>query len=210
MSSGGSRKRPKVSGDGRPADAAKVIDFFFASLCASAAEPLGRDDATESRAVDDPDCLHGDTAWDDPQADELLAWAPDRPPVELHAQFAALASNPAADVGLPVRYLGHAPLRHYYWMFCSNWDGTWAIADFHSGRDRSGKSGSRGPGVVGAAGHEGRRLLPCPTFRTFHRRWTSVWKYYLRIRKVCKTVTIPLRWGRQLAGDGIGAQAARP
>ena len=198
-----------MSGDGRPADAAKVIDFFFGSLYASTAEPLGRGDATESRAVDDPDCLHGDTAWDDPQADELLAWAPDRPPVELHAQFAALASNPAADVGLPVRYLGHAPLRHYYWMFCSCWDGTWAIADFDSGRERSGVPGSGSLGVMGAAGHDGRKLLPCPTFRTFHRRWTSVWKYYLRIRKACKTVTIPPRRGRQLAGYGFGPQVAR-
>ena len=92
-----------MSGDGRPAEAAKVIDFFFNSLYASAAEPLGRDGAIERKAVLDPDCLHGDTAWDDPQADELLAWAPDRPPVELHAQFAALTSTPDADVGLPVR-----------------------------------------------------------------------------------------------------------
>ena len=190
-----------MSGDGRPAEAAKVIDFFFNSLYASAAEPLGRDDAIEHKAVLDPDCLHGETAWDDPQADELLAWAPDRPPVELHAQFAALTSTPDADVGLPVRYLGHAPLRHYYWMFCAGWDSTWADADFRGGKCNANRERPR---VLGSGG---RGFLPCPGFRTFQRRWTAIWKFYLRIRKASQhsqcTTCFELSRAMELARNGM-------
>ena len=158
-----------------------LVDFFFASLYTSAAEPLGRDHLEEQKikeATVDPDYSHPDNPWMDEVPGFIVSWNPDRPPVELHAQLAALANNPGADIGLPVRYLGHAPLVHYYWLFHSHWDSLHAYSTFaHEGTFEEGSSSS---GVLGSSS---AGALPCPSMRLFQDRWKSVWRYYLRIRK---------------------------
>ena len=95
--------------------------------------PIGRDHLEEQKikeATVDPDYSHPDNPWMDEVPDFIDSWNPDRPPVELHAQLATLAKNPGADIGLPVRYLGHAPLVHYYWLFHSHWDSLHAYCTF--------------------------------------------------------------------------------
>ena len=79
------------------------------------------------------------------------------------------------------------------------------IADFHSGRELD----SWSLGVLGAASHDGHRLLPCPA-RTVHRDWTSVWKYYLRFRKACETMSIPSRREWLWAPSRLTALKRRP
>ena len=170
---------PKVPGMGRPRNSSMLVDFFFASLYTSAAEPLGRDHLEEQKikeATVDPDYSHPDNPWMDEVPDFIVSWNPDRPPVELHAQLAALANNPGADIGLPVRYLGHAPLVHYYWLFHSHWDSLHAYSTFaHEGTFEEGSSSS---GVLGSSS---AGALPCPSMRLFKDRWKSVWRHYLRI-----------------------------
>ena len=131
----------------------RCLCFWFCELYSSAGEPLCRDPEEERRAMEaagDADFMHPDIPWMDADTSPTMDWAPDCPPVELHAQLAALANNPGADVGLPVRYLGHAPLIHYYWLFVANWDTVNAYSAFNPGH----------PGVQESS----TGTLPCPCF----------------------------------------------
>ena len=170
---------PRVHRGGRKRESSIIVDFFWASLYSSSAESLCRDTVEEKRIEEaDADFMHDDVPWlneGDWQTPVRLAdldWNPDRPPVELHAQLAALMSNPtsAADLGLPTRFLPHAPLMHYYWLFVSSWDSLQAHAEFVCNTSDVQSSGSSG-------------TLPCPCYKTFSKRWNVVWRHYLKIRK---------------------------
>ena len=102
---------------------------------------------------------------------------------------------------VPISTFLRVLLRTVVW--CDAWGMyRYDIADFHSGRELD--SGSLG--VMGAASHDGRRLLPRPT-RTVHRRWTSICKYYLRLRKACKTASILSRGACSCLGMALGPKA---
>ena len=174
---------------GRARTAGMCVDFFFQSLYQSTAEPLPHNQYTTAQktlrasrppgAACDPDCLldDGTHMWagqpmnpgEDQEDTELSL---ERPVVELQASLAQLAQSPAADVGLPVRYLPHNPLIHHYWVFVSSWAHILASAQFDPQRGSSSNPHSRVSGFI-----------PCPSYKTFNRRYQQVWERYLRIRK---------------------------
>ena len=119
-------------------------------------------------ATSDPEYSHPDMPWMDEVRESIASWSPDRP--ELHAQLSALVNNPGADVGLPVWYLNHAPLVHYYWLFCSSWDSFQVYATFDADGGIQGSSSSGAPGSSSADAGIGAGALPCPSMRLFQSR----------------------------------------
>ena len=178
---------------GRTRTSGICVDFFFQSLYQSAAEPLPHNVYTTAQKVVqasrppgtqcDADCLFDyDThMWADQPLnpaegrEDTEELSLERPLIELQASLTQLAQSPSADVGLPVRYLPHNPLIHYYWLFVSSWDYILASAEFDPGFGTS-----RCPGTSSSKSHG---FIPCPSLGTFIQRYRQVWAPYLRIRK---------------------------
>ena len=145
---------------------AEAVDWFFQERYQSAAEPLPVP-SLRCRAVTgdaDLDGPHGNP-W--LQVGDMLcpvddvSWRPDRPAVDL-ATMLTLAAD-GVDVGLPVRFLGHAALHSLYWCFCAHW------AALHGQGALEELRPARGQGVKVCAGGS-----TCPSFSSFRRRWDEV------------------------------------
>ena len=165
-------KRSKCSRQtGRPRTQGQQVDFFFQEYYQSAGEPLPQ--VTQRRANG---AVHADAdivqkvngqwgPWlnkgDPLNGQDDDHYEPDRPIVDI-AHMCTLACD-GAVVGLPVRFLQHSTLYALYWQFLAHWEALQS-----SGRLEVKESGCQGS---------------TPSFPTFSRRWTSVWRFYLKFRK---------------------------
>lgn len=139
----------------RAAPQAQHVDFFFAELYRSAAEPLP--DPPSRSGTDGVIVLMKDCPWTDLEEADVQEWTPDNMPTE---QFVALTvgCHGAGSPGVPVRYLQHGRLHDLYWLFSGTWD------------------------LLNVQSPESLHGVATPSFTLFSRRW-QVWKKFLRFRK---------------------------
>ena len=154
----------------RPRQQGIQVDFFFQEYYQSAGEPLPQ--VTQRRAngvhVDADVVQEVNGQWgpwlnkgDPLNGQEDDQYEPDRPIIDV-AHMCTLACD-GAVVGLPVRFLQHSTLYALYWQFLAHWEALQS-----SSRLEVKESGCQGS---------------APSFATFSRRWTSVWRFYLKFRK---------------------------
>ena len=166
-------KRHKCSKKtGRPNKQGMQVDFFFQEYYQSAGEPLPQVTQRQANgnAHGDADIVQEvDGRWgpwlnkgDPLNGQDNDEYEPDRPIIDI-AHMCTLACD-GAVVGLPVRFLQHSTLYALYWQFLAHWEALQS-----SGRLVEFK--------------ESRSQGPAPSFGCFSRRWTNVWRFYLRFRK---------------------------
>ena len=168
----------------RDSPQADRVDFFFMELYSSAAEPLPRPTWTCVMGTrTDADVTYEDNPWLDANDENLLSQdmgadlIPELPNVEQRTLLTLAAKSSEVVVGLPRRFLPHGRVHYLYWMFVAAWDvhsspespGVQAVAAWDD------HESSEVPGVQVSA--------DIPSYPTFWRRWDSVWKRYLRMRK---------------------------
>ena len=154
----------------RPRQQGIQVDFFFQEYYQSAGEPLPQVTQRLANGVHvDADVVQEvNGQWgpwlnkgDPLNGQEDDQYEPDRPIIDI-AHMCTLACD-GAVVGLPVRFLQHSTLYALYWQFLAHWEA------LQSSRRLDVKES----GCQGSA----------PSFATFSRRWTSVWRFYLKFRK---------------------------
>ncbi len=176
----------------RGAPGAEAVDYFFYETYLSAAEPLPtalarrRPGPRASKALPKPankspagqsvdaDIQFDEGPWlqagdptnpeEDADDQDTLEWNPDAATAAVLEKLTVACHE--RPTGVRRRFLPHMRLHDLYWVFL-------ASASVLS-------EAAEAPGAPGAPGP----LWQPPSFKTFARRWSSVWSHFLRFRKV--------------------------